>query len=315
MSQDNSNRNSHQINYKAIRRFVQQNLAKTKSESPISSSNHNYDDSPNDLSIASDTSVSYKNNATSLSPRNHYNEPVDNTSDNISTYSNADSLDASITQFILHEDSNLFDESSSEEEFSEIAENNSDSDTISTTSSIASSISSKSSHASSSTSRKSHSTTHSTLSEEGLPNNFLKLQGITIANFNVQGNFTIGMALQIMFNNNISILAIQEPTSAERTLTEGETTSIQKHCDKWEVIPQISQYQIILISKHIMAYHRLEETYMDGCVILNIFQIDHEEEMNLISTYGIPHSFHKSTSATDAQIKSGSTSLMPWTKY
>jgi hypothetical protein len=95
MSQDNSNKNSHQINYKAIRRFVQQNLAKTKSESPISSSNHNYDDSPNDLSIASDTSVSYKNNATSLSPRNHYNEPVDNTSDNISTYSNADSLDAS----------------------------------------------------------------------------------------------------------------------------------------------------------------------------------------------------------------------------
>ena len=106
-----------------------------------------------------------------------------------------------------------------------------------------------------------------------------------------------------MFNNNISILAIQEPTSAERTFTKGETTSIQKHCDKWEVIPQISQYQIILISKHIMAYHRLEETYMDGRVILNIFQIDHEEEMNLISTYGIPHSFHKSTSATDAQNK------------
>jgi hypothetical protein len=157
MSQDNSNKDSHQINYKAIRRFVQQNLAKTKSESPISSGNHNYDDSPNDLSIASDTSVSYKNNATSLSPRNHYNEPVDNTSDNISTYSNADSLDASITQFILHEDSDLFDESSSEEELSEIAENNSDNDTNSTISSIASSVSSKSSHASASPREPTHS--------------------------------------------------------------------------------------------------------------------------------------------------------------
>jgi hypothetical protein len=73
------------------------------------------------------------------------------------------------------------------------------------------------------------STTSLETSQNGdtLQKSFLQLKGISVANFNICCNFHIAAALQIMIQYDNSILAIQEHTTWNKTLSDIEITSIE----------------------------------------------------------------------------------------
>ena len=68
---------------------------------------------------------------------------------------------------------------------------------------------------------------------EDTEKSFLQLKGISIANYNMGCNFDLSMAIKLMLRYDIYIFAIQEHTSWNRDLTEGEKTSFRKTCDRY----------------------------------------------------------------------------------
>jgi hypothetical protein len=67
----------------------------------------------------------------------------------------------------------------------------------------------------------------SNTTNDSLPESFLQLRGISIANFNMGCNFDTAAAIRIMIQYEIAILAIQEHTPWNRELLELEKLSIQ----------------------------------------------------------------------------------------
>jgi len=122
-----------------------------------------------------------------------------------------------------------------------------------------------------------------------LPKSFLQLQGISIGNFNMGCNFNIAAAISIMISYDLMMLAIQEHTPWNRTLSDGEKTSIERHCDKWGYFVYITKLQIIIFDKRIQACHRETNTYEDGRIAEHRFAISDQQHVTFIPVYGIPH--------------------------
>jgi len=93
-----------------------------------------------------------------------------------------------------------------------------------------------------------------------------------------------------MIQHNISILAIQEHTAWNRNLMEYEIKSIEKHCDKWGYVVNISKLQILIIDKQLLACHINTCALKEGHVMVSRFQISHDPFATFIPVCGIPHS-------------------------
>jgi hypothetical protein len=70
-----------------------------------------------------------------------------------------------------------------------------------------------------------------TKNRDDIPNTFLALKGISIANFNMGCNFHIAAALKLIADYDISILAIQEHTPWNKELSHIEITCIERSCE------------------------------------------------------------------------------------
>jgi hypothetical protein len=125
---------------------------------------------------------------------------------------------------------------------------------------------------------------------DDIPKSFLQLKGIMVGNYNMGCNFHILAALRIMIQHNLGILAIQEHTAWNRSLTEHEITSIEKHCDKWGYFVTISKLQIVITDKPLLACHCETTVEKEGRIIVSRFQVSTKHFVNFISMYGIPHS-------------------------
>jgi hypothetical protein len=123
-----------------------------------------------------------------------------------------------------------------------------------------------------------------------LPKSFLQLKGISIGNFNLGCNFHIATALQIIIHYNLSILAIQEHSPRNKELSEPETTSISKHCDKWGYFVTIPKPQIVIVVKQLLACHQETKVFEDGRIMKCRFEITENQFVTFIPVYGIPHS-------------------------
>lgn len=130
----------------------------------------------------------------------------------------------------------------------------------------------------------------SSLNRDLLPKSFLQLKGISVANYNMGCNFHIAAALRIIMRYNLSILTIQEHSPWNKELSEGETTSISRLCDKWGYFATISKLQIIIVDKQLLACHRTSTAFEDGRIILYRFEISEKQSVSFISVYGVPHS-------------------------
>jgi hypothetical protein len=118
---------------------------------------------------------------------------------------------------------------------------------------------------------------------------FLQPQGITVGNFNMACNFHIYAAFQIMTKYNFHILAIQEHTSWNRELSEGEIKSIQKHSDTLGYFSTITKMQILIMDKRLWACHRNTSSMEDGRIITSRYAITREQHATFIAVYGVPH--------------------------
>jgi hypothetical protein len=127
------------------------------------------------------------------------------------------------------------------------------------------------------------------LNGDVLPISFLQLQGISVGNLNMACNFHVYAALQIMIQYNLHILAIQEHTSWNRELTDGEVKSIHRHCDKWGYFATISKLQILIIDKQLLACHQNTTIIEDGHILKCHLEISMQNFATLVSAYGIPH--------------------------
>ena len=140
-----------------------------------------------------------------------------------------------------------------------------------------------------------------TLNADTLPLTFLQLRGISIGNFNMNGNFKIEAAIRLMFHYKLDILAIQEHTPWNRELFEGEIKSIERHCDRWGFFITISPLQILIIDKQLAACHHESKVFEDGRIITSRFEISEGNFVTFIPVYGIPHSGGKKVgNLTDA---------------
>jgi hypothetical protein len=133
------------------------------------------------------------------------------------------------------------------------------------------------------------------LNGDVLPISFLQLQGISVGNLNMACNFHVYAALQIMIQYNLHILAIQEHTSWNRELTDGEVKSIHRHCDKWGYFATISKLQILIIDKQLLACHQNTTIIEDGHILKCHLEISMQNFATLVSAYGIPHPGGKKT--------------------
>ena len=102
-------------------------------------------------------------------------------------------------------------------------------------------------------------------------------------------NFRIDTAIIIMIQYKLDILAIQEHTPWNRNLSEGEITSIERHCNKWGYLVKISKLQILIIDKQLTACHRDTTEYEDGRILRCRFEISNNKFVSFFPVYGIPH--------------------------
>jgi hypothetical protein len=128
------------------------------------------------------------------------------------------------------------------------------------------------------------------LNGDKLPKTFLQIHGIAIGNYNMGCNFRAASAIRIMIQYNLTILAIQEHTPWNRTLSDAEITSIERHFDKWGYFVSISKLQILIIDKKISACHRESKIHNDGRIIESRFAISETQNVLFLPVYGIPHS-------------------------
>jgi len=119
---------------------------------------------------------------------------------------------------------------------------------------------------------------------------FLQLKGISIATYNMACNFNVALALHIMAKHEISILAIQEHTPWNRTLTDMEIAAIERTCHNYGFLVNITKVQILIIDKQIATCLRETETHLEGRLIATRFEITRGKYVNFISLYGFPHS-------------------------
>jgi hypothetical protein len=125
---------------------------------------------------------------------------------------------------------------------------------------------------------------------DNIPKTFLQLKGISIANYNMGCNFDIAMAIRIMIQYDLTILAIQEHTPWNKDLTPMKISSFEWTCHKWGFSITISKLQILIIDNQVQACHREIEIYEDGRIIKSRFEISSRTYANFVAVYGIPHS-------------------------
>jgi len=123
-----------------------------------------------------------------------------------------------------------------------------------------------------------------------LPKSFLQLRGISVANFNMGCNFSVAVAIRMMIQCKLSILAIQEHTPWNRELSDMEITSIHHTCEKWGVLVTVMKLQILLIDKQLASNHQTTNIYEDGRLIRCRFEILQDKYVTFIPVYGVPHS-------------------------
>ena len=128
------------------------------------------------------------------------------------------------------------------------------------------------------------------LNADDLPLTFLQLRGISVGNYNMNGNFRIETAIRLMFHYKLDILAVQEHTPWNRELFEGEIKSIERHCDRWGFFVTISPLQILIIDKQLTGCHRESKIFEDGRIITSRFEISDGNFVTFVPVYGIPHS-------------------------
>jgi hypothetical protein len=124
---------------------------------------------------------------------------------------------------------------------------------------------------------------------DNIPKTFLQLKGISIANYNMGCNFDIAMAIRIMIQYDLTILAIQEHTPWNKDLTPMEISSFEWTCHTWGFSITISKLQILIIDNQVQACHREIEIYEDGRIIKSRFEISSRTYANFVAVYGIPH--------------------------
>jgi hypothetical protein len=98
------------------------------------------------------------------------------------------------------------------------------------------------------------------------------------------------MAIRIMIQYELTILAIQEHTPWNKDLTPMEISSFEQTCHKWGFSIIISKLQILIIDKQVQACQREIEIYEDGRIIKSRFEISSRTYANFIAVYGLPHS-------------------------
>jgi len=131
--------------------------------------------------------------------------------------------------------------------------------------------------------------TTNTNTNDFLPKSFLQLQGISIGNFNMACNYHISLAVKIMTQCKLHILAVQEHTAWNRELTEGEKKSMSRYCNKYGSFITISKLQIVIIDKQLWACHRETSIMEEGCIISTTFEISAPQQATFVSVYGVPH--------------------------
>ena len=121
------------------------------------------------------------------------------------------------------------------------------------------------------------------------PKTFLQLTGITVANFNMACNFRVEKAIGIMIQYDITILAIQEHSPWNKKLSDVEIKSIERHCEHWGYFVTISDLQIVIFDKQILACHRSTTIKAEGRVKSCRFEIACDQYVTLIPVYGVAH--------------------------
>jgi hypothetical protein len=136
---------------------------------------------------------------------------------------------------------------------------------------------------------------------EFLPKTFLQLKGISVANYNMGCNFSITAAIRLMVQYELSILAIQEHTPWNKTLSEPELNSIQRTCDKWGYLISIAKLQLTIIDKQLASCYRGTTTSEDGRIINSRFEHSHGSFVNFTAIYAIPHTSNSTRRSTPTQ--------------
>ncbi len=204
-------------------------------------------------------------------------------------HTDTDSQDSIMLQYCYNEDCTI----------SDLSNNNMQEDTTISTPSLHSDIDEKSYFTDTDMEDSQTDMTDDTLSStnecdlpmggDKIPKSFLQLQGISVANFNMACNFHIFTALHIMAQYKLHVLTIQEHTPWSRQLTDGEITSIHRHCDKCGYTAIISKLQILIIDKQLGACHRKTSILEDGRILHFRLEVAPNLFANMFSIYGIPH--------------------------
>jgi len=129
-----------------------------------------------------------------------------------------------------------------------------------------------------------------TKNRDDIPNTFLALKGISIANFNMGCNFHIAAAFKLIADYDISILAIQEHTPWNKELSHIEITCIERSCENYGFFMIVSKMQILIIDKQLKACFLEAKQFMEGRIICHRFEIAPKKYVEFISAYGFPHS-------------------------
>ena len=140
---------------------------------------------------------------------------------------------------------------------------------------------------------KSEASERESINGDLLPKSFLQLKGIFVGNFNMNCNFKVDHAIEIMIHYNLSILAVQEHTPWNRELSIAEIASIHKHCDGLGYFATICKLQILIIDKQLYACHRETNVFEEGRVMQCRFEIAEKQYVTFAPVYGIPHSSAK----------------------
>jgi hypothetical protein len=125
----------------------------------------------------------------------------------------------------------------------------------------------------------------------------IKSKELKIVTLNTAGNFDISIALQQMFTKSLDILAIQEPFPWGKKTSDDVHCWMIRVCADLQVTAQMTDLQVILTDKAIIALHRKCHIEEKGRLIINTFEIDDHQEVHIASVYGIPHG----TSTRDKQ--------------
>jgi hypothetical protein len=127
---------------------------------------------------------------------------------------------------------------------------------------------------------------------DSLQKSFLQLHGISVVSYNMVCNFHISIAMMIMTQYKLHMLAIQEHTPWNRELTDGEIAAILRHCDKWWFTAIVSKLQILIIDKQLEACHRETTIVKEGRILnsrMEIAQNQFVNNSNSIKTSDINH--------------------------